>query len=612
MANAEELMRIMIQQPNPEGHVIIGGDRFITVPDNLKRIGVQFDHNVETVTFDCPKQWDDTNLSTLVLCVNYTLPDGTPDCFPVKNLRIDEDDDSIIHFDWEISENVTRLKGPIQFAVCGVDTAPEIDEDTGEPVEKLVVRWNTEINRDMYISEGMECPQSQIVEEYEPDLVTQLLKRYMSVEQITEFKNAAQTAASNAKDDADRTAEIANEVEQNRDEIRNSYAPAIKGNVSGEIIRVDDVSPLEHDVTCRVHGKNLFDVSRIPEGVGAADNCVSAVGVNFLEITCVDPYNGNGHLSTGVKLKDLCPQMRPGKKYILSATTDAFNKCMYLNQLDYFWQFNTAITVTEEMLECGTGFYGYAPYRGQEHGSCRIYDIQIEEGSVITAYEPYIDPTNVTVMARSKNVLELSGNLTHNGVTKTVDVNGLVTVKGTSTSSININVGSGFMKAGCKYRPLIQKVQSDVAPSFWNFEKEENMNKDKDGYISSDVDTEFSAFIYTASAGTVYDSAFRVMVELVTDDMTDEYESYKGSEAIVTSSDGTCTVTSKSPTMTLFTDTPGVTIESEYNRDTTKMFESYVLTPEAKSQIAAEVEDDMAEILASLNSYATSLIGGGV
>jgi hypothetical protein len=206
----------------------------------------------------------------------------------------------------------------------------------------------------------------------------------------------------------------------------------------------------------------------------------------------------------------------------------------------------------------------------------------------------------------------LSENITQNGVTKTVDANGLITVKGTSTSSININVGNGFMKAGYKYRPVIQKLRSDVAPSFWNFQAEANINKDKDGYISTDVDTGFSAFIYTSAAGTVYDAVFKVMVELVTDNMTNEYEPYRGAENVAVSGDGTSIIPSVSPTTTIFADTPGVIIEAEYNRDTTKMFESYVLTDKAKSEIAGMVESSMADVLASLNDYATSLIGGDV
>ena len=45
-----------------EPHIVIGNDRFITVPESLKRIAVQYDHNVETVTFDCPRYWDDLDM----------------------------------------------------------------------------------------------------------------------------------------------------------------------------------------------------------------------------------------------------------------------------------------------------------------------------------------------------------------------------------------------------------------------------------------------------------------------------------------------------------------------------------------------------------------------
>ena len=46
-----------------EPHIVIDSHRAITVPEQLKRIAVQFDHNFETVTFDCPRYWDGHDLS---------------------------------------------------------------------------------------------------------------------------------------------------------------------------------------------------------------------------------------------------------------------------------------------------------------------------------------------------------------------------------------------------------------------------------------------------------------------------------------------------------------------------------------------------------------------
>ena len=54
-----------------EEHIVIGSDRSITVPESLKRIAVQFDNDVETVTFDCPRYWDNLDLSTMKIYINY-------------------------------------------------------------------------------------------------------------------------------------------------------------------------------------------------------------------------------------------------------------------------------------------------------------------------------------------------------------------------------------------------------------------------------------------------------------------------------------------------------------------------------------------------------------
>ena len=63
MSQAEELLNSLsagdTTETAIEGHIVIGNDRFITVPEEPKRIGVQYDHNIETVTFDCPRYVSD-------------------------------------------------------------------------------------------------------------------------------------------------------------------------------------------------------------------------------------------------------------------------------------------------------------------------------------------------------------------------------------------------------------------------------------------------------------------------------------------------------------------------------------------------------------------------
>ena len=161
--------------PETEPHIIIDSNRNIIVPEELREIAVQYDHNVETVTFDCPRYWDGHDFSTMVVYINYACPNGISGTYPADNVRVDELDSSMIHFEWTISKNVTMYKGNISFLVCIKTT----DEDANEDLH-----WNSELNNDLYVLEGLEC--EKVIEEKYPDLYTRLIER---MDGITERMN---------------------------------------------------------------------------------------------------------------------------------------------------------------------------------------------------------------------------------------------------------------------------------------------------------------------------------------------------------------------------------------------------------------------------------------
>ena len=132
-----------------EPHIIIDKKRKVSVPDELKRIAVQHDHNIETVTFDCPRYWDGNDMSQSRICVNYKRPDGDLGSCVAGNVIVDDTDQSIMHFDWMISQDVTVKDGSLTFLVC----IKKIDADTGEEINN----WHSELNTEMYISKGLEC-----------------------------------------------------------------------------------------------------------------------------------------------------------------------------------------------------------------------------------------------------------------------------------------------------------------------------------------------------------------------------------------------------------------------------------------------------------------------
>lgn len=160
--------------PEVEPHIVINADKTVTVPDELKRILVQYDHNVETVTFDCPRYWDGLDLSQMELRIVFQRSDGHKEPRPVENLRIDDVDDRIIHFDWTISRNTTLVDGKITITVCAKIT------NSGGVAER---EWHTIPNRDMLVNEGMDCSGEEIVNQ-NPDVIEYILA------QLDELKSA--------------------------------------------------------------------------------------------------------------------------------------------------------------------------------------------------------------------------------------------------------------------------------------------------------------------------------------------------------------------------------------------------------------------------------------
>lgn len=153
-----------------EPHIVVNADRTITVPDELKSIAVQYDNNVETVTFDCPRYWDEHDFSTMNIYINYMRSDGHKGQYDVKNLCVDETDDSIIHFDWTISNDVTTVSGKISFLICIKNLITDVKP-----------HWNSRLNQDLTVEPGMELYDH--VTEQNPDIVEEILVRLDTLEQ---------------------------------------------------------------------------------------------------------------------------------------------------------------------------------------------------------------------------------------------------------------------------------------------------------------------------------------------------------------------------------------------------------------------------------------------
>lgn len=148
-------------------------DRHINVPEDIRKIGVQHDHNIKTLVIACPRYWNGNDISGFTFYINYKLADNRISCHLADNVEIGtgELSEDVIYIRWVITRDVTAVKGNLTFLVC----AKSVNEEGIE-----VTHWNSELNRDLYVSEGLECGEPIASEYY--DIITQLVNRIEDLE----------------------------------------------------------------------------------------------------------------------------------------------------------------------------------------------------------------------------------------------------------------------------------------------------------------------------------------------------------------------------------------------------------------------------------------------
>lgn len=186
----EDRPAVTSADPATEPHIVINADKTITIPEDLKRILVQHEHNIETVTFDCPRYWDGHDLSQMGLRIVFQRSDDHKEPHPVENLRVDEANDRMIHFDWTISGNTTFTSGNVKITVCAKLT-------NAEGVSER--EWHTIPNQDLFVNEGMDCSGEEIVER-NPDVIDYILA------ELDDLKNAAPANPSTPNPDSGQNA----------------------------------------------------------------------------------------------------------------------------------------------------------------------------------------------------------------------------------------------------------------------------------------------------------------------------------------------------------------------------------------------------------------------
>ena len=473
MSEAESLLNTLSNDdielytvtPETEEHIIIDDRRNIIIPEPLRRIAVQYDHNIETVTFDCPRYWDNNDLSKMYIYINYSRADNDKGRYLTKNVRIDETDSNIIHFDWTIGSEITAVNGQLTFLVCAVKTDSEGYEE---------LHWNTELNTQMIISNGLEC-EDAVLEKY-PDVINDIFTRLDTVisdnseitannatiiannakiasnaetliARSTELTNAANAAVASHDELSAKLTYIENNMEEVVGEVAEEAFTRVTADLSNEFYRVKDevletgeasgsyihltdsamaqMQELEvesREVQFTTTGKNLFDYEHATltsyydaNGEKVNNGILGGWG---MKLTLPTPIP-SGTYTISLKVKDV----DNGNDANIQALTENDTKLGGVNIHK-----SGSISFT---LIADTPITKIKIDNAKKSTTTLIYDIQIEEGSTATEYEPYTGGMASPNPDYPQEISVLQGVNLFNGVT----TNGLVADDGTITSN---------------------------------------------------------------------------------------------------------------------------------------------------------------------------------
>ena len=146
-----------------------------------------------------------------------------------------------------------------------------------------------------------------------------------------------------------------------------------------------------NSIEITVCGKNLFDINKVE--TYNQDNSDNVLNNGDGSITINTPIDSTGIIHNK-KLSELA-NLKNGETYTLTADTTANEKKIYLYEAKRLWYFDASKIITQEMLDSRVVFYASGV-----NASAIIANIQIEQGSTATAYEPYTEqrvnytPTN--------------------------------------------------------------------------------------------------------------------------------------------------------------------------------------------------------------------------
>lgn len=332
-------------------------------------------------------------------------------------------------------------------------------------------------------------------------------------------------------------------------------ANALKSRASGAAVRVNDVSPIEHVLSCKVRGKNLFNTRDDYNGYGHtyADGTLVVAGQytnKFISLEDEKTYTFS------------CQSTRTGTdgggiflRAYTADRTDSVNVGAEINTLSP----TKSLILPKGYPVLRITFYGY--YQ-ESPGTATYTNLMLEEGAAATGYTAYIDPTSVVVTRCGANLLPYPYSVATSskyGITCAVNSNRSITLSGTATADAQFDLATSLKLPAGTY--TLGGNGTNVRARIQHADGTTNYAVNTFTLIDGD-----DLRIYAvALSGETISYTFFPMLNVGETALL--YEPYVGKTYVPSIYDIVDGITSVSPTMTLLTDTANTVVECEYNKD---------------------------------------------
>lgn len=396
---------------------------------------------------------------------------------------------------------------------------------------------------------------------------------------------------------------------------------ALKASASGEVIRVDDVSFVEHKASVKVSSKNL-----LPYPYHMATN--SGSGGTFT-------VQDDGGIVLGGTPTDyihillysgVC--LNKNNLITISVGGEITNAVVDFAIIDSANNILTSVstkTSTGNSVTINTKNYPAAAKwtlaLKREYNNIEMTGVaypKIEIGNTATEYTPYVDPATVTVTRYGKNLFPTLSKTSKDGITLTkIDdyyvLDGRATSSGLITTTTSLPGGTYTLSVN---NPVHNNLDLAIVQIYSDTTKNSVVAKDNTSYsaytaeISASNDYQFR--IRYENGVTYNNYIIKPQLELGTE--STDYIAYSGRTTYTPDSDGTLEIDAIAPTMTVFTDKPGAIVDVEYQHDHNKAMDDVRADVKTLDNSVAELAVTVGDFDAALDAaiaLCDHYIGGG-